>query len=99
VRRLGASPAARQALDGISARAAVLVHLDVDVFRGQDLPASYFPRTERLSVAEGADLLGPLLRDPRIRLIELAEYASLRDPDLRSVGALVDLLAGALRTT
>jgi arginase family enzyme len=97
VRRLGAAAAARQALDGIAATASVLVHLDVDVFRKHDVPAAYFPHTEGLSLAEGVELLGPLLRDPRIRLIELAEYASLRDPDLRAVSALVDLLAETLK--
>jgi arginase len=98
VRRLGAGAAARQALDGIPATAAVLVHLDIDVFRRHDVPAAYFPHDEGLDLAEGAALLGPLLRDPRIRLIELAEYAALRDQDLRCVGALVDVLAGALKT-
>jgi arginase len=97
VRRLGAAAAARQALDGIAATASVLVHLDVDVFRKHDVPAAYFPHAEGLSLAEGVELLGPLLRDPRIRLIELAEYASLRDPDLQAVSALVDLLAETLK--
>jgi hypothetical protein len=31
-----------------------------------------------------------------LRIIEVAEYASLRDDDHRSVGALVDLLVGSL---
>jgi hypothetical protein len=44
-----------------------------------------------------AELLGGLLADSRIRLVEVAEYAALRDVDQRSVGALVTLLAGALR--
>jgi len=39
------------------------------------------------------------LGDPRIRIIEVAEYASLRDQDQRTVGALVDLLASTLRST
>jgi arginase len=99
VRRLGPATAARQALDGIAATASILVHLDIDVFGKHDVPAAYFPHTEGLSLAEGVALLGPLLRDPRVRLIELAEYASLRDPDLHSVGTLVDLLAETLKRT
>lgn len=99
VRRLGAPAAARQALEGIAATASVLVHLDVDVFRKHDVPAAYFPHGEGLSLAEGVELLGPLLRDPRVRLIEVAEYASLRDPELHTVGALVDLLAETLKQT
>lgn len=99
VRRLGAPAAARQALEGIAATASVLVHLDVDVFRKHDVPAAYFPHGEGLSLAEGVELLRPLLRDPRVRLIEVAEYASLRDPELHTVGALVDLLAETLKQT
>jgi arginase len=97
VRRLGPALAARQALDGVPATASVLVHLDIDVFRRDDVPAAYFPHAEGLGLAEGAALLGPLLGDERVRLVEIAEYASLRDPDLRSVGRLVGLLAGTLR--
>jgi len=96
VRRVGAATAARQALDGIAASASVLVHLDIDVFQRRAVPAAYFPHAEGLSLAEGGELLGALLRDPRIRIIEVAEYASLRDDDQRSVGALVDLLVGSL---
>ena len=98
VRRVGRREAARQALDGIAASASVLVHLDIDVFQRRAVPAAYFPHAEGLSLAEGGELLGVLLRDPRIRIIEVAEYASLRDDDQRSVGALVDLLVGALQT-
>jgi arginase len=96
VRRLGPAAAARQALDALPASAAVVLHLDIDVFGMRDVPAAYFPHTEGLSLAEGADLLGVLLSDPRIRIIEVAEYAALRDQDQRCVRALVDLLANAL---
>ena len=98
VRRVGPAAAARQALDGVAASASVLVHLDIDVFQRRAVPAAYFPHAEGLSLAEGGELLGALLRDPRIRIIEVAEYASLRDDDQRSVGALVDLLVGSLTT-
>ena len=98
VRRAGPGAAARQALSGVPASAAVLLHLDIDVFRKQDMPAAYFPHAEGLTLDEGAELLGVLLEDPRIRIIELAEYAALRDQDLRCVAKLVDLLSGALKT-
>jgi arginase family enzyme len=99
VRRLGAAAAARQALAGVPATAAVLVHLDIDVFAERHVPAAYFPHPDGLSFAEGAELLGPLLRDPRVRLIELAEYAWLRDQDLRVATGLVDLLVETLKAT
>jgi arginase family enzyme len=96
VRRYGAREAAERVLDGVSASASILLHLDIDVFRKTDLPAAYFPHAEGLSLAEGSALLGPLLRDPRLRVVEVSEYASLRDADLGSARALVDLLASGL---
>ena len=97
VRRVGPREAGRRALEAVPATASILVHLDIDVFQKRDVPAAYFPHAEGLSLAEGAELLGSLLADPRIRLLELAEYAVLRDQEQRTVGALVDLLAGTLR--
>ncbi len=97
LRRVGPAETARRALDAIPASARVLLHLDIDVFGRGDVPAAYFPHAEGLSVAEGRELLGPILGDPRVQIVEVAEYASLRDTDQRSVGALVDLLAGSLR--
>jgi arginase len=96
VRRVGARDAARRALDGVPAAAAILVHLDIDVFNAQAMPAAYFPHAEGLALAEGAELLGVLLADPRVRVVEIAEYASLRDGDQRCVRDLADLLAAAL---
>jgi arginase len=97
VRRSGPREAARQILQAIPPAARVLLHLDIDVFRKQDMPAAYFPHTDGLTLSEGAELLGGLLGDPRIRIIEVTEYAALRDLDQRYVGKLVDLLAAGLR--
>jgi arginase len=96
IRRAGAGEAARRTLDAIPPSASILVHLDIDVFRKADVPAAYFPHAEGLTLAEGADLLGPVLRDPRVRAVEVSEYAALRDGDQASARALVDVLAGAL---
>ncbi len=46
---------------------------------------------------EIGELLGVLLKDPRIRIIEISEYASLRDFDQVSVGKLVGVLCEALK--
>jgi len=97
LRRSGPGEAARRALEAVPASAPVVLHLDIDVFRQHDVPAAYFPHAEGLSLSEGAAVLAVLLRDPRIRIVEVAEYASLRDQDLRSAGALVDLLTGSLK--
>jgi arginase len=97
IRRSGPREAARQALQTVPASAPIILHLDVDVLRQQDMPAAYFPRTEGLSWPEAQGLLGGLLSDPRIQIIEIAEYASLRDPDQRWVSKIVELLAEGLK--
>ena len=61
------------------------------------MPASYFPHADGLTLSEGMELLGTLLGDPRIRIIEMTEYAALRDLDQRYVSKLVDLLTEGLR--
>ena len=38
-----------------------------------------------------------ILRDPRIRIIEISEYASLRDLDRVYVSKLVDVFSAALK--
>lgn len=97
VRRAGPGEAARQALAAISPSAPVLLHFDIDVLRKQEMPAAYFAHPDGLTLSEAGELLGVLLKDPRIRIIEVAEYASLRDLDQGSVGKLVDLLAEGLK--
>ncbi len=61
------------------------------------MPAAYFPHTEGLIWPEAQELLGGLLSDPRIRIIEVTEYASLRDLDQRCVSKLVDVLTEGLK--
>ena len=94
--RVGPEAAARKALEGVPPSAAILVHLDIDVFSAQAMPAAYFPHAEGLTLDEGAELLRGLLGDPRVRLVEIAEYASLRDGDQRCARDLVALLASTL---
>jgi arginase len=97
VRRAGPRQAAEEALGAIPASAAVLVHLDIDVFRHAELPAAYFPHADGLTLAEGGELLRSLLSDPRVRLLEVSEYAALRDAEQRSITRLVDVLVDALK--
>jgi arginase len=98
LRRSGLREAARQALQTVPATAPILLHFDIDVLQKADMPVAYFPRPEGLRLSEAAELLGVLLRDPRIRLIEISEYASLRDLDRSNVDKLANLLVEALRT-
>jgi arginase family enzyme len=99
VRSVGPTETARRALDAIPPSASILIHLDVDVFDRQHMPAAYFPHDGGLTLGEGAELLAGLARDHRVRLIEVSEYASLRDPDQRWAAELVSLLAGGLSGT
>lgn len=98
-RRLGPGEAARQALQAIPASTSILLHFDIDVLNKQDMPAAYFPHADGLSLAEAEELLGVILADSRIRIIEVAEYASLRDLDQSYASRIVDLLAAALKRT
>ena len=96
LRRSGPRAAARRALDAIPASAPILVHLDVAVLHKADMPAAYFPHDEGLRLSEVAELLEAVFADSRLRLVEVSEYAALRDLDQRYAVALVDLLTGAL---
>jgi len=96
IRRAGAAVTAQRVLAGIPASAGVVLHLDIDVLSPREMPAAYFPHEDGLRLSEAAELLGVLLRDPRIRIIEVSEYASLRDIDQRHVTQLADLLVHGL---
>ncbi len=98
VRRRGAREVGRRVLDAIPASARVLIHFDIDVFHREDMPAAYFPHADGLTMSEGAELFGTLATDPRVCLIEVSEYASLRDGDRRVVTQLADMLVGGLAT-
>ncbi len=86
----------RRIWDALPPDAALLLHLDVDVFADAGRPAAYFPHVEGVTLSEGAALLKTILADPRLRLVEVSEYATLRDLDRRRAGELTDILAGAL---
>jgi arginase family enzyme len=96
IRRDGARTIARRSLDALPSSASLVLHLDIDVFAERELPAAYFPHQDGLTLGEGRELLEVLLRDPRIRIIEVSEYASLRDFDWRSVARIIDLFAHGL---
>jgi arginase len=99
VRRCTASGSQRDGAPGptgIPPSAVILLHFDIDVFEMHAMPAAYFPHKQGLSLSEGAELIGALLKDPRIRIIEVSEYAALRDLDQSHVAKIVDLLANGL---
>jgi arginase len=97
VRRSGPQAVARRVLDTIPSATSILLHFDIDVLQARDLPAAYFPHPEGLTLSEAGDLLSVLLKDPRIRIIEVSEYAALRDFDHSYVNKLVSLFSESLR--
>jgi len=99
VREIGPRVVGRRALEGIADSASILVHLDLDVLSKQAMPAAYVLDEEGLSMAEMQELLSTIVADPRIALIEVAEYAALSDRKQTAVSGIVDLLATALGRT
>jgi arginase len=96
IRRMGADAATRQVLSAISPSASILVHFDIDVLADSQLPAAYFPHSDGLSMAEIETVLGAVLKDGRVRLMEISEYSTLRDLSGDCAGQIVRLVAGAL---
>ncbi len=73
-----------------------MLHFDIDVLAAAALPAAYFPHADGLGLEECLALLRPLAADPRLRILEVAEYAMLADPSRRDIDRLIDLLVRAL---
>lgn len=96
IRTAGIHRSARSLLERIPASADILIHLDIDVLAKQDMPVAYFPHSEGLKLTECAELLSPIVKDPRVRWIEICEYALLRDLDRTYVRALLTLLTETL---
>jgi arginase len=96
IRRVGPRQLALQVLAAVPASAAILLHLDIDVFRSVDLPAAYFPHEEGLSLKEGTELLRVFLRDARVRVIEVSEYATLRDCEQESIHKIIEVFVQTL---
>jgi arginase family enzyme len=72
------------------------LHFDIDVQNKHEMPASYFPHSDGLTIAETRELLSVILASARVRIIEVTEYASLRDVDQSYVSRIGDLLAAGL---
>lgn len=97
IRRYKPHEVAHRVLQSVPASASLLVHFDIDCLQSREMPAAYFPHTEGMTLAEVGGLLGVFLKDPRVRIMEISEYASLRDAEQVSAGKLVDMLCEALK--
>jgi hypothetical protein len=95
--RKGPGEAARRVLQATPAAVSILLHIDIDGLNMHEMSAAYFSHTDGLSLAEGQKLLGTMLADSRMRIIEVTQYASLRDLDQRDVPKIVGLLTDGLK--
>ena len=96
LRKNGIRESVTRLLERIPPSADILIHFDTDALTKQEWPAAYFPHSEGLTLDECRQLLRPIAHDPRVRLIEISEYASLRDFDRTHVRSLLRLLSEAL---
>jgi arginase family enzyme len=95
IRRIGAAQAVRDVLAAIPASASILLHFDIDVLADAELPAAYFPHSEGLTMEQMAEVLRPLLAEPRVRVVEISEYSALRDLSRVWIDKLVELVSAA----
>ena len=97
LRERGLAEAGAATRDQLSAAAGrYWVHLDVDVLDELAFPATDYLQPGGLTVAELAELLGPLLASPALAGVSLACYNPQKDPDNSGAAALLELL-GELR--
>jgi arginase family enzyme len=80
----------------IPASASILVHFDVDVLADAEFPVACFPHSEGLTMEEIAELLGPVVRDSCVRIVETSGYWALRDISRVWVQQLAAMLPAAL---
>jgi arginase len=98
LRRTGPAQAARQILGTVAPSASILVHFDIDVLADAEFPAAYFPHKEGLRMAEIGELLNCILKDDRVRVVEISEYSALRDLGRVWIDRLVEVFSSALST-
>jgi arginase family enzyme len=96
VRASGPADVTHRLLQRIPRDGKILIHFDIDAVQQSDLPATYFPHGEGLSLRETGEILDAALSDDRVRLIEVSEYAVLRDAQGQSARGIAELLAHAL---
>jgi len=92
LRKDGLQKTIHQVLESIPDHAKLLIHLDVDIISGSEMPAAYAPRVEGLSFQEMELLLGEALRDKRARYLEIAEFVPQKDPNGLLAKALIETI-------
>jgi arginase len=93
---LGRDASAAGALARLRAVDGYWVHFDVDVLDPTLMPAVDSPVPGGLDAARAAELLGPVVADPRALGLQVTIYDPGLDPDGRGASSLVGILADAL---
>jgi arginase len=70
--------------------------IDLDGFDPSDVPGVGLPVADGLGGAETTTVLRGIARDPRLRALEIVEYAPALDRDHRTARLVRDLLTSAL---
>jgi arginase len=95
MRRDGMIAAAGRALSAVP-EIPLVVHLDVDVIRPEEMPAVEVVTPGGLTLVEVAELLRALLASRRVVALEVVQYDADRDPQGVCAQRIVDLVASAL---
>jgi arginase len=72
------------------------ITIDLDGFDPADVPGVGLPVADGLRGAEAVAVLRGIARDPRLRALEIVEYAPDLDRDRRTARLVLDLLSSAL---
>lgn len=97
VQRLGAAPAAEQALERMHAGAHEFVlHFDVDTIAQEDFSAVDVPGSGGLRLGDVREALAVFVRQKNLAAMEVTEYNPDKDPDGSGTKLLVELLVTAL---
>lgn len=97
LRARGIEKTISELLQSISEDTTLLIHLDVDIFSKIEMPAAYAPREEGLSVSEVTAALETLVRDNRVRYLEVTEFMPAEDPEGRFARSLAEVIGKAIR--
>lgn len=79
-------------LRGLPEETSILVHFDVDVLQKEVMPSAYSPSEKGLSFEGASEILKLILKDVRVKGIEVTEFSANKDEDGKSAKTIVDLL-------
>ncbi|WP_409270201.1 arginase family protein [Neobacillus sp. SCS-31] len=84
-------------LKSIPEDAGILVHFDVDVLHESIMPAAYSPSNTGLDINSASRLFSILLKDQRVKGIEVTEFAANKERASKSAATVAHLLIEGLK--